>query len=67
MFAIKWKRENHPIIKENASGYVLNNNNVNKINQVETFETAEEAEARIVELKKTASWSISFEVVPYDG
>ena len=67
MYAIKWKRENHPIIKENASGLVFNNSDVERINEVETFETPEEAEARIVELKKTASWSISFEVVPYEG
>lgn len=67
MFAIKWKRENHPIIKESAYGYVLNNTDADKLNQVITFDTAEEAEQKIVELKKTASWSISFEVIPYEG
>lgn len=67
MFAIKWKRENHTIIKENASGYVLNNTEADKLNQVITFDTAEEAEQKIVELKKTASSTISFEVVPYEG
>lgn len=66
MYAIKWKRENHPIIKENASGYVLNNTDADKLNTVITFDTSEEAEQKIVELKKTASWSISFEVVPYE-
>lgn len=66
MYAIKWKRENHPIIKENASGYVLNNTDADKLNTVLTFDTPEEAEQKIVELKKTASWSISFEVVPYE-
>lgn len=65
-YAIKWKRENHPIIKEKASGLVLNNSDVSKLNEVVTFETAEKAENYIVELKKTASWSISFEVVPYE-
>ena len=35
--------------------------------KVITFNTPEEAEQKIVELKKTASWSISFEVVPYEG
>ena len=65
MYAIKWKRENHPIIKENASGYVLNNTDADKLNTVIKFDTSEEAEQKIVELKKTASWSISFEVVPY--
>ena len=66
MFAIKWK-SNNPITKNNTSGYVLNNTDVDKLNQVITFENAEEAEQKIVELKKTASSTISFEVVPYEG
>ena len=49
-YAIKWKRENHPIIKEKASGLVLNNSDVSKLNEVVTFETAEKAENYIVEL-----------------
>lgn len=66
LYAIKWKRENHPIIKENASGLVLNNEDVDKLNEPLTFDTKEQAEDEIVNLKKTASWSISFEVVPYE-
>ena len=66
MFAIKWKRENHPIIKENASGLVLNNSDVDKLNEPLTFKTIEQAEQEIVKLKKTASWSIAFEVVHYE-
>lgn len=66
MVAIKWK-SNNPITKSNASGFVLNNTDVDKLNQVITFENVEEAEQKIVELKKTASSTISFEVVPYEG
>lgn len=66
MFAIKWK-SNNPITNNNASGYVLNNSDANKLNQVVTFETSEEVEQRIKELKKTASSTISFEVVVYEG
>lgn len=66
MYAIKWIG-NNPITKNNASGMVLNNTDADKLNEVITFETSEEAEQKIVELKKTASWSISFEVVPYGG
>lgn len=66
MFAIKWI-SNNPITKNNSSGFVLNNTDVDKLNQVITFEKYEEAEQKIVELKKTASSTISFEVVPYEG
>ena len=65
MFAIKWKRENHSLLPD-TSGLVLNNTDVDKLNEVITFETVEEAESYITELKKTASASISFEVVPYE-
>lgn len=64
MFAIKWT-SNNPITKNSASG--LNQEVINGEHKVTTFDTPEEAEQKIVELKKTASWSISFEVIPYEG
>ena len=65
MFAIKWKRENHPLLPD-TSGLVLNNDDVNNLNKVITFGNYMDAEQKIIELKKTASSSISFEVVDYE-
>lgn len=65
MFAIKWKRENHPLLPD-ISGLVLNNDDVNNLNKVITFGNYVDAEQKIIELKKTASSSISFEVVDYE-
>ena len=64
MYAIKGKRENHPLLPD-TSGLVLNNLDVNKLNKVNTYDTEAQAERAIKELTKVASSSISFEVVSY--
>lgn len=64
MYAIRWKRENHPLLPD-TSGLVLNNLDVNKLNKVNTYDTEAQAERAIKELTKVASSSISFEVVLY--
>lgn len=64
MYAIKWTSTNW-ITSNKTSG--LNQEVINGEHKVTTFDTPEEAEQKIVELKKTASLSISFEVVPYES
>ena len=65
-YTVKWKRVNHPLLPD-TSGLVLNNNDVDNWHKPVTFDNSDQAEEYIKELKKTASASISFEVIPYDG
>lgn len=58
VFRIKWHSKN-----SKTSGYVLNNNDVDKLNMKVEFDTEDKANDFITELKKTASKTITFEVV----
>lgn len=63
MYAIKWI-SNNSITKSKSSGLVKDE--VNRELKVVAFDTPEEAEKKIIELKKTSSSTISFEVIDLD-
>ena len=63
MYAIKWI-SNNLITKSKSSGLVKDE--VNRELKVVAFDTPEEAEKKIIELKKTSSSTISFEVIDLD-